>query len=136
MFSVILVCASVTLLIVGPALETAYYPVVSVLSIDKIEPINSVSTKVWASYRKLRPCEYVGIAWYSFDEKTETIRQVGMTLAPKAIGDTSSPTRPVGHIVAGPWTISMPASDIKGKSLVEVFHRCSVLWISRSHYYP
>lgn len=135
-FSVILISTAVTFLIVAPAIETAYFPVVTVLSIDKTQPLSLVSTEVWASYHKLRSCEYVGITWYLYDEKTAAIQQVGMTLAPRDPNDTSDPTRPPGYIKAGPWTVSLPEAEIRGHSLVEVFHRCSILWISRSHFYP
>ncbi len=136
-FSVVMISTSYTFLIVAPAIETAWFPVVDILHIEKIEPINAVSSKVWASYRKIRPCEYIGTAWYEIDEDNEhTMHQVGMTLTPKDPDDTSPPTRPVGYIKAGPWRIVMQADRIRDHSLVEVFSRCNPLWITRSHYYP
>lgn len=135
LFSVILICTGITTLLVGPALEARLWPVVDIMVIDRIAPINGVSSQVWTSFHKLRPCEYLGTSWYHMNGDG-SLERVGLTLAARAPNDTSPPTRPLGYFHAGPWTVTMPADQIRDQSLVEVFHRCNLLWITQSHFYP
>ena len=87
--------------IVGPPLETRFWPVVSKLQIISMEPAPDGFTKIRAGFNKLRDCEYVGIAWFVGDRSISFERVVvALNRDPK---DTGSPNRPLGYQRAGPW---------------------------------
>lgn len=122
-------------LLVAPLLEYQLFgPVVSKLHIDSTFPRGLDQTEVYASFRKLRDCEYKGIAWYRGNRDTGFVR-VPIALLRKE-GDMSSPNRPVGYQSTGPWIVSMPVNEIAGNSFVELFHQCTWLWVTKTDFYP
>lgn len=123
-----------TIYAVGPTLETKFYPVVSKLEIMSIAPNGTGQTEVKAAFRKLRDCEYVGIAWY-VGSKTGDFERVSIQLM-RDPRDTSSPSRPLGYQRAGPWIIGMSPYDVRNNSFARLTHRCHPFWTTTTDFYP
>ena len=120
--------------IVGPSLETRFWPVVGKLQILSLEPTPDGRTKVRAAFRKLRECEYIGIAWFAGDRPTE-FERVSVVLH-RDPQDTGSPNRPLGYQKAGPWIIGLPPYDLRNKSFARLQHFCHPLWVTNTDVYP
>jgi hypothetical protein len=131
--AVIVIATIFTVFLVGPAVETRYFPVVDKLIIDRMEWQGPSVTRIWATFRKLRECEYVGISWFSGTR--DDFERVPVILH-REKGDTSSPNRPVGYQHAGPWDIGVPIYDIPTKSFARLSHRCHGFWTTTTEFYP
>lgn len=131
---IILVAVFFTVLTVGPAVETRFFPVVSKLRITQIRSDPEGNSLVYANFRKLRECEYIGIAWYHGNPAGE-FERIPVVLLRKD-GDTSSPNRPLGLQKSGPWIISVPPDELKANSFARLSHRCNPLWVSTTDFYP
>lgn len=132
--AVVSLCASYLFFVIGPLAESKYFPVVSKLQMLEIKPIDADRSYVTAEFTKKRDCEYIGVAWYRL-MPNGVLERVPMVVRRRA-GDDSSPNRPIGTTVAGPWEVGMPHNQIKGLSVVEVFHRCHPFWTTRTPFYP
>lgn len=131
--TVIAITTMWTVYIVGPVIETRYFPVVDKLIIDKTEWQGPETTRVWASFKKLRNCEYIGIAW--FRGSRDDFRRVPVILH-REEGDRSSPNRPMGYQHAGPWDVGVPLHELPSNSFARLHHRCWPLWTSTTEFYP
>ncbi|GGE18015.1 hypothetical protein GCM10011390_41480 [Aureimonas endophytica] len=118
----------------GPALETRYFPVVSKLHITEVDPVSKGISLVRVEFGKLRDCEYLGIAWYVGPE-AGAFERVSMVPI-RDQDDTSAPSRPVGVHRAGPWRVTIDAEQVRGKSYVKAYHRCHPFWVTTSDFYP
>lgn len=118
----------------GPAIETAFFPVLSKMEIIDVQPLTRRSSAVTTRFKKMRDCEYMGIAWYS-GSQAGAFERVSMVPI-RDPDDTSAPSRPTGVQQAGPWRITIPAEHVRDRSFVQVFHRCSPLWVTMSKFYP
>lgn len=120
--------------VLGPAVETRWFPVLNKMTILDVRPLTGSTSAVYTEFSKRRSCEYMGIAWYrgNEDKNFERVSMVSM----RDPGDTSSPSRPVGSQRAGPWRIAMPAEEVRENSFVQVFHRCHPLWTTMTRFYP
>jgi hypothetical protein len=122
-------------LIVGPAVETKWFPVVSKLRVTKVLSGEEAGTSVvYAEYTKLRSCEYVGIAWFK-GNPNGVFERVPITLLRKE-GDQSSPNRPIGTQKAGPWIIGVPPDELRQGSFARLYHRCFPFWTSTTDFWP
>ncbi len=124
-----------TLFTLGPPVETRFFPVVSKLRILKIEQFPTGESVVQAEFNKLRPCEYVGIAWYKRNAELGDFERVPVILQ-RAPGDRSSPNRPEGVQRAGPWLISLSPDDVRDRSFAQLTHRCHALWVTTTDFWP
>ena len=133
--AIIFSCALWMVWAVGPALETKFNPVVSKLEILRTEPGEiEGTTNVYAAFRKLRECEYIGITWYKGSRDGEFERVPVILL--RDPDDTSSPNRPVGYQKAGPGVIGMSEADLRTNSFAELKHSCWPFWVSTTWFYP
>ena len=123
-----------TVWMIGPSIETRFRPVVSKLQILYLEPTDDGRTKMRVAFRKLRDCEYVGIAWYMGDRPRE-FERVSVVLQ-RDPTDTGSPNRPMGYQKAGPWIIGMPPDALKSSSFARLSHRCHPFWTTITEFYP
>lgn len=123
-----------TMYAAGPALETKYYPVVSKLDIVSLRQLPNGRTEIRASFTKLRNCEYLGLAWY-VGTRPENFSRVPVILL-RDQQDSSSPNRPLGRQQAGPWIVSMPESELRGRSFAQLTHRCHPFWTTVTEFYP
>lgn len=133
--AVIFFCTLVVIFTLGPAIETRYFPVVGKLEILRVDRIDDNTSAVYAAFRKLRNCDYLGMAWYRGKRDQDGFERVALVIL-RQDGDESSPNRPVGYQKSGPWKVSIPAGEIRGNSFVELFHRCWMFWPTRTEFYP
>lgn len=132
--AIIFCCAIYCFFVVGPAVETAFFPAVSKLKILSIAPAEGGQAEITAEFTKLRDCEYVGIAWYH-GQPSGGFERVPVILLRKE-GDTSSPNRPTGTQRAGPWIIGVPPEEIAKNSFARLSHRCHPFWLTTTDFYP
>lgn len=126
--------AVTSFLLLAPVLETKYWPVVGKMVIEKMEYDGPNSTRVWASFEKLRSCDWLGIAWFHGTRDTRFERvMLQLYRDPK---DISSPNRPLGYQNTGPWIVSIPMRDIEKNSFVELYHQCTPFWVTRTEFFP
>jgi hypothetical protein len=123
-----------TLFTVGPWVETRFFPVVSKLEILSMVDNGDGTTTIETAFRKLRPCDYVGISWYHGDRATQFSR-VPVILMRKE-GDVSNPNRPLGYQRSGPWVIGVPIGDLETNSFAELQHTCHEWWTTTTEYFP
>lgn len=123
-----------TVYAIGPTLETRFFPVVGKLEILSIEPAENGGTEVRAAFRKIRECEYIGLAWY-VGRRPDNIERVTVQLM-RDPRDTSSPNRPVGYQRAGPWIIGLPPFEARNNSFARLTHRCHPFWVTTTDFFP
>lgn len=134
MVSITVCVLLVTFFVTFPQLETRYFPVVTKLQIDLIEPAAEGRSAVYVSFAKLRGCEYIGMAWF---EQTSSVDKDRVTLELyRAPGDITTPSRPVGRQSSGPWVVDIPPDRLRADSIVEVTHRCHPFWSTVTQFYP
>ncbi len=119
---------------VGPAFETKYNPVVSKLEITSMRQLSDGRTEIRAAFRKLRNCEYIGLAWY-VGTRPDRFERVPVTLM-RDQDDTGSPNRPVGYQSVGPWIIGLSIDDLRGHSFAQLVHRCHPFWNTITDFFP
>lgn len=119
---------------IAPQLETMYWPVLDKLQIIEVRPIDPDTSIVMTAFKKRRDCAYLGTAWYRSNSNGSFERVAMVTERVK--GDDSSPNRPLGYQTSGPWRVSMPAEQIRSRSIVEIFHQCWPFWTTRTQFYP
>lgn len=133
--SVIMGVLWVTFFVNMPMFETRYWPVVGKLNIEKVEPRGENQTAIYASFEKLRACEYISIAWYR-GTRTGSFERVPIATL-RDPTDEAGTTRPLGFQKAGPWLINMPATEIVGNSFAELTHKCpGIPWLTTTWFYP
>lgn len=132
--AVIFFSTILTIYTLGPEIETRFFPVVSKLTIERMEPVNERTTSVYAYFNKLRNCDYLGIAWYHGQRNTG-FERVPLILM-RAAGDDSSPNRPVGAQRSGPWVVSIPMDQVRDNSFVQLTHQCHPFWPTTTEFYP
>lgn len=132
--AVIFACTLYLIFIVGPAIETRFFPAVSKLTITSIETTDDGLARITAQFTKLRDCEYLGIAWYHGSAAGDFERVPVILMRQE--GDNSSPNRPTGTQRAGPWIIGMPPGEIAGNSFARLSHRCNPFWVTTTDFYP
>jgi hypothetical protein len=133
--AVIFASALYAIWLVGPAVETRFFPVVSKLWIvtHETDPVTG-DTTVTAMFTKHRPCEYIGLSWtHVLPDGTQ--ERVAVILGRKE-GDTSSPNRPVGTTVAGPWVLPLSWDEIKNHSFAQLYHHCQPFWTTTTEFWP
>lgn len=123
-----------TFLTIGPWVESAVFPVVSKLVITARHDNGDGTTTIYAYFRKLRDCDFVGISWYRGRQDGE-FERVPVQLIRKP-GDISSPNRPVGAQRSGPWIIGVPIGEVDTNSFAELTHHCHFLWPTKTRFYP
>ncbi|KQT52239.1 MULTISPECIES: hypothetical protein [unclassified Aureimonas] len=132
--TIAVLCGLYVFFLVGPALETRFFPVLGKMRFTEVLAQTKDASIVRTEFEKLRSCEYMGIAWY-YGAEAGVFERVSMVPI-RDPNDTSSPSRPVGIARAGPWRITIPAADVRTKSFVEAFHRCHPFWTTVSKFYP
>lgn len=110
---------------VGPEIETRFFPVVENVQVENVTKVEE-GVAFYVSFRKIRQCEFVGVAWYMGPERVGVEFAPGHNLYPK--------TRPVGDQYAGPWMVR----NIQSLEETRAFsvHRCHPLWETVSPFYP
>lgn len=123
-----------TIFVIGPWVETKYFPPVSKLTILAMHDDDDGNAIIDAYFTKQRDCEYIGIAWFK-GAPDGSFERVPVILQ-RRDGDTSSPNRPVGSQRAGPWIIGISSPDIATESFARLYHRCNPFWVTTTDFYP
>lgn len=131
--TIVILSAVMVFYTVGPAVETRYFPVVSKLKILSIKETPDGHTEIRAAFRKIRACDYVGIAWY-LGERPDNFERVPLALL-RDPSDVGSPNRPVGYQKAGPWVIGIPPKELP-RSFGRLHHHCNPFWSTITEFYP
>jgi len=118
----------------GPRLETEFMPVVGKLKITSMEPWKPGWTLIRVNFKKLRDCEYVGLAWYA-GQRPDNFERVAVVVQ-RDPADTGSPNRPLGTQRAGPWLIAVDSKEFTRGTFAQLQHRCHPFWISTTDFWP
>lgn len=118
--------------IIGPELETRFWPAYSRFEIQSIRPVNDDSSEVVFRYKKHRQCSPQGFSWY-MGEPGAAFRQ--LKVAPVDPGE-SPPIRPLGKNTSVPYVIDATPEQIQTRTFGEIFARCHFAWVTRSVIYP
>jgi len=111
---------------VGPLLESRFFPVVSRADIfDQASEADGVIFHV--RFRKMRQCEFLGLAWYE-----GPVRRL-VEFQPSVTEVVPVRTRPKGFQQAGPWRIGGLRS-LRG-TRAYALHRCHPLWITITDFF-
>jgi len=122
----------IAVFVLGPELETRFFPVYSKFEIERIRPIDATSSEVVFRYTKYRECAPQGFSWY-MGEPGAAFRQ--MKVIPSD-PDESPPIRPLGKNLSVPYVIDATPDQIRDRTFGEIFNRCHFAWSSRSVIYP
>lgn len=109
--------------VVGPEIETRWFPVYSRFELIDVVEFDKGS-KITVRYTKFRNCFPQGYAWYSGD-LGKSMRQLTVSASPRI------PIQSVGRheqVIS----LDVPPSEIVNNLYAEVFSRCHPLWITRS----
>lgn len=109
--------------VVGPEIETRFFPVYSRFELIEAVPFNKGS-KIVVRYTKFRHCFPQGYAWYSGD-LGKSLRQLSVSAHPRV---------PIQSVGRHEQTIEIDVTppEIMNNLYAEVFSRCHPLWITRS----
>lgn len=136
--AIIFACTLMSIFTLGPAVETRLFPVVSKLNLLSVEREGD-NTLVKADFTKLRPCEYIGITWFRHTLAPDgaDLEQRIPVILRRDPDDTSSPNRPLGRTIAGPWElVGVTPEQVKGESVALLYHRCHPFWTTTTEFYP
>lgn len=123
-----------TLWIVGPRAETRFFPVASKLELTSVVwNDRGQSAIVTARFIKLRPCEFIGLAWYYQGEDKTSVRVPIIRLSNYG---GPPPSRPTGPQSVGPWLLLMPAAHVREQSFALIYHECHPFWTTVTAIYP
>lgn len=119
--------------VVGPWLETKWYPVYSKFTIIRMEKVGDTQSRVVFRFTKLRQCEPQGSAWF-FGEPGAFFRQIRTTIErPKGV---DSVIRPLGTHISNPYVMDVSVEQIASATYAEIYSRCHPFWLTRSVIYP
>lgn len=118
--------------IIGPEVETRFFPVYSTFKVETIEPLPGGQSKVVFEYTKYRWCDPMGFAWY-VGEPGGAFRQ--LKVVPED-PDAGSKIRPLGVNKSVPYIIDATPSQLSGRVYGEIYNRCHPAWSSRTLIYP
>lgn len=130
---VMMIPAMFLIFIIGPALETKYFPVVDPIKILSVEAAPNESSYVTGLIVKHRDCSYLGVTWFH-GKRHGTFIRVDWAAA-RTNEDQSLPNRPVGTQIGGPWIIGVRPEEVRDNSFADVYHYCYPFWTTRSRYY-
>lgn len=131
--SISILLAVYSVFLVGPFLETRFFPVVNSFHILRADTVGPGKVAIDLAFNKRRSCEFISVIWYHG-------KPDGMFN--RAIIDTTNVAniiynRPLGNQRLGPWVLHIPRRDLfNNNSFAEVIHRCHILWPTVSRVYP
>lgn len=124
--------AAGAVLMLGPSLETRFFPVYSKFEIVKIDETPSGGSRVIFRYYKLRSCAPAGFMWF-IGEPGGAFRQIDILSArPPGV----RVNRPIGENTSVPYEIDVPPNELLTRGFATIYNNCHPLWITRSVIYP
>ena len=125
--------AWVSFIIVGPTIESKYFPVAVYSEISSVRE-NSVMF-FNALYDKIRPCEYVGTSWY-VKTPDGTLDKV-KAFPPDDSLSGQDRTRPLGRNYMRDWEIKLPMNvPADSQTFAVLHHRCGLPWLTQTKIGP
>lgn len=125
LFTIVLVMVA---FMVGPAVETRFFPVYSRFELLSAEP-GQGGTVAQFRYTKLRECPAQGFAWYVGElgagSRQFTVKPTQRLNTPRSVGD---------HITS-PYLMDLDLGQVRSMR-AEVFNRCHPFWVTRTEIYP
>lgn len=133
-----LITSAVTILligffVIGPWLETKWFPVYSKFQIIKAEKYSDHESLVTFRFTKLRQCDPQGSAWF-FGEVGAAYRQIRIIIQRPAGVD--SVIRPVGTHISNPYLMDITVEELANATFAEIYNRCHPFWLTRSVIFP
>ena len=118
--------------ILGPEIETRFFPVYSKFEIESIRPVDSENSEVIFRYTKYRQCVPQGFSWY-MGEPGAAFRQLRVIPSDP---DESPPVRPLGRNKSVPYVIDATPDQITDRVFGEIFSNCHSAWTIKTLIYP
>ena len=118
--------------VIGPAIETTWFPVYSKFKIISLERYSDTQSLVVFKFTKNRQCEPQGASWF-FGEPGAAFRQLRIT-----VQNPSNPSmpRPLGTQTTFPYIIDATVEEVANATFAEIYNRCHPFWLTRSEIYP
>ncbi len=120
--------------VIGGRVEGILRPVVTGVSIDRIQVAGETSARIWGTFRILRPdCDFRGLQWFLVGTNRETLVALEF--------EEGSKVRDGGLNEFGPWRVQLTPDQLKQISRASVFHQCYAFgvarpWLTETRFYP
>ncbi len=119
--------------VIGPAIETRYFPVYTKFKISYIETTPDGGSIVTFSFTKLRECAPAGVNWF-IGEPGGAYRQI--ELISNRPPDAPPINRSLGFHVSVPYKVDVAPAVLRDQGFASVYSNCHPLWVTRSVIYP
>ena len=120
----------ITSFIVGPAIETRFFPVHGHFELVSVAAKDG-NTVGQFKYEKRRECPAQGFAWFA-GEFGATSRQVEVMPA-----ERRSSVQPLGTHVTVPYVfVGTTPDQVRSSMRAEIYNRCHPFWLTRTEIYP
>lgn len=112
----------------GGAIEGRFYPVISKAEIDRVEEVNSVSSRIWGRFDRLRDCSFQGLHFF--------LGEPGSSARVDLVFEEPAQVREPGSAEFGPWRVQLTHDQIENRAYAIAYHRCHPFWITETRFYP
>lgn len=119
-------------LLLGPKLETRFFPVYSKFQIFSIKQTAEGESEVVFSYTKLRNCAPAGINWF-VGEPGSAFRQVDLV---SVRPNNTAVNRPLGSNISVPYTVDVTPDAFRDQGFASIYSNCHPFWVTQSIIYP
>ncbi len=126
----IVILSILAITVLGPEIETRWFPVYSKFRILKIEPGPEGGSTVTVEFSKFRNCIPQGYAWYNGDFGNN-YRQLEVT----SRRPNPSPSLPIGR-THSTLDVRITPDEFASGIWAETFSRCHPFWVTRSVVFP
>lgn len=118
--------------VIGPWIETKWFPVYSKFTIISVERLDDRQSKVVFKFTKYRQCDPQGYGWY-FGEPGAAFRQLKVAIDGRT---TTNNIRPIGIHISDEYTMDATVEEIASATFAEIYSRCHPFWLTRSEIFP
>ena len=115
---------------IGPTMEGRFFPVIENSQITRVvEQQDGKASNVWGRSDKVRECTFLSLEWYYTTGPNSNV------LVPVDILEPSK-VRGGGWFSFGPWKVHLRRDQIRKESFAIAKHRCHLLWVTETHFWP
>lgn len=114
---------------IGPHIEGRLWPVIVGTDITRALPQPDGSTIFYGRATKLRLCSFDHVEWFWRAQDGMELKVPVHILEPSKI-------RRAGGFEFGPWQVPLSKSSLLHESYAVVWHRCHMLGLTASRFYP
>jgi hypothetical protein len=118
--------------VIGPWIETKWFPAYSKFKIVSIERAGDRQSRVIFRFTKNRQCEPVGNSWF-FGEPGAAFRQLKVQIDNQ---DAFTAVRPLGTQTSNPYVLDATVEELANATFAVIYNRCHPFWLTRSEIYP